>query len=335
MMRCPRSIATAVRTPGGKIIVRRKPYRSFLAKLKINKIPLLRGGLHLIESMAIGIGALMFSAEQAMEDEEVDRAEDLLEGPRRPRGHIALRLRAEPGPLLLAAADGHGVDGCRERGRVQPDRRRVPAGGLPGLHPDHLAPGRHEAALPVPRRRTQDDPCLRGEPAARARECTAVHHAAPALRHELPDVRDVDLGPRVHPAGQTRDDRRAAHPPGLRPGDRRDQLRIHQAVGEAVVRAMDEALRLAGPDAAEDHHPRARRRPGRGRDGGAHVGARGRGRGHRRRDPGRDLRPNRPAPERDWPSCATSSKTDSPASPSSKAHVAILRSSPTRSATAK
>ena len=72
MMRCPRSIATAVRTPGGKIVVRRRPYRSWLAKLKINKIPFLRGGLHLIESMAIGIGALMFSAEQAMQDDEVE-----------------------------------------------------------------------------------------------------------------------------------------------------------------------------------------------------------------------------------------------------------------------
>jgi uncharacterized protein YqhQ len=71
MMRCPRSIATAVRTPGGKIVIRRKPYRSWLARLRINKIPLLRGGLHLIESMALGIGALMFSAEQAMQDEEV------------------------------------------------------------------------------------------------------------------------------------------------------------------------------------------------------------------------------------------------------------------------
>jgi uncharacterized protein YqhQ len=71
MMRCPRSIATAVRTPGGKIIVRRRPYTSWLAKLKINKIPFLRGGLHLIESMSIGIGALMFSAEQAMQDDEI------------------------------------------------------------------------------------------------------------------------------------------------------------------------------------------------------------------------------------------------------------------------
>lgn len=72
MMRCPRSIATAVRTPGGKIVVRRRPYRSWLAKLKINKIPFLRGGLHLIESMGIGIGALMFSAEQAMQDDEIE-----------------------------------------------------------------------------------------------------------------------------------------------------------------------------------------------------------------------------------------------------------------------
>ena len=57
MMRCPRSIATAVRTPGGKIVVRRKPYSSWLARLRINRIPLLRGGLHLIESMALGFGA--------------------------------------------------------------------------------------------------------------------------------------------------------------------------------------------------------------------------------------------------------------------------------------
>ncbi len=71
MMRCPRSIATAVRTPSGKIVVRRRPYQSFLARLRINKIPFLRGGLHLIESMVIGIGSLMFSAEQAMQDDEI------------------------------------------------------------------------------------------------------------------------------------------------------------------------------------------------------------------------------------------------------------------------
>ncbi len=78
MMRCPGTTATAVRTPSGGIIVRRKPYRSVVARLKLHKIPLVRGGLHLIESMAVGIGSLMFSAEQALEDEKVQTKESTL-----------------------------------------------------------------------------------------------------------------------------------------------------------------------------------------------------------------------------------------------------------------
>ncbi len=71
MMRCPRSIATAVRTPSGGIVIRQKPYRSFVARIGLHRIPFFRGGIHLVESMALGIGSLMFSAEQALEDEEV------------------------------------------------------------------------------------------------------------------------------------------------------------------------------------------------------------------------------------------------------------------------
>lgn len=74
MMRCPRSISTAVRTPGGGIVIRQKPYRSFVARIGLHRIPFFRGGIHLVESMALGIGSLMFSAEQAMEDEEVNES---------------------------------------------------------------------------------------------------------------------------------------------------------------------------------------------------------------------------------------------------------------------
>lgn len=74
MMRCPRSISTAVRTPGGGIVVRQKPYRSFVARIGLHRIPFFRGGIHLVESMALGIGSLMFSAEQALEDEEVQES---------------------------------------------------------------------------------------------------------------------------------------------------------------------------------------------------------------------------------------------------------------------
>jgi uncharacterized protein YqhQ len=71
MMRTPRAVATAVRTPSGRIVVRRQGHRSFVRRLGLHRIPLIRGGLHLIESMSLGIGALMFSADQAMVDDEL------------------------------------------------------------------------------------------------------------------------------------------------------------------------------------------------------------------------------------------------------------------------
>ncbi|MBU0741265.1 DUF1385 domain-containing protein [bacterium] len=71
MMRSPTAIATAVRTPGGRIVVRKKPFRSIMKRLPWLNVPLLRGGIHLLESMSIGIAALMYSADQALEDDRV------------------------------------------------------------------------------------------------------------------------------------------------------------------------------------------------------------------------------------------------------------------------
>ena len=71
MMRCPRAIATAVRTPSGRIVIRQQPYRSWLRRFGIDKLPFVRGGLHLVESMSLGIGSLLFSAEQSLDDEDV------------------------------------------------------------------------------------------------------------------------------------------------------------------------------------------------------------------------------------------------------------------------
>ncbi len=78
MMRCPSAVATAVRTPGGRIIVKSKPFKSVIARLGIHKVPFLRGGFHLVESLAVGMTSLMFSAEQALEDETVDEKEQSL-----------------------------------------------------------------------------------------------------------------------------------------------------------------------------------------------------------------------------------------------------------------
>lgn len=72
MMRSPQYLAMAVRTPDRRIVVRKKIFRSVVRRLPFLNVPVLRGGVHLIESMAVGIDALMFSADQAASEERVD-----------------------------------------------------------------------------------------------------------------------------------------------------------------------------------------------------------------------------------------------------------------------
>jgi uncharacterized protein YqhQ len=72
MMRSPTSIATAVRNPEGRIVIRKKPFHSVVARNRWLNIPVLRGGVHLIETMGLGIDALMFSADQAVSEDRVE-----------------------------------------------------------------------------------------------------------------------------------------------------------------------------------------------------------------------------------------------------------------------
>jgi len=73
MMRSPQFMAMAVRSPEGRIVIRKKTFRSVIRKLPFLNIPVVRGGVHLIESMALGIDALMFSADQATSEERIDQ----------------------------------------------------------------------------------------------------------------------------------------------------------------------------------------------------------------------------------------------------------------------
>lgn len=81
MMRSPQYLAMAVRTPDGRIVIRKKPFHSVVRQLKFLNIPVLRGGIHLIESMVVGIDALMFSADQAASEDRVHgRQRTLVDG---------------------------------------------------------------------------------------------------------------------------------------------------------------------------------------------------------------------------------------------------------------
>lgn len=61
MMRGPESIAVAVRKPDKEIIVDKQPIGK-VRKSKILKLPIIRGCVNFIDSMFIGVKALMFSA---------------------------------------------------------------------------------------------------------------------------------------------------------------------------------------------------------------------------------------------------------------------------------
>lgn len=74
MMRAPSCLSVAVRRPDGTIAVREGPLRAKFLTSTYAKIPGLRGMVMLVESLSLGYGALRFSAEQQMTEEERKQA---------------------------------------------------------------------------------------------------------------------------------------------------------------------------------------------------------------------------------------------------------------------
>ncbi|MFW5648653.1 MAG: DUF1385 domain-containing protein [Candidatus Alkaliphilus sp. MAG34] len=82
MMKGPKNIAIAVRSPDNEILVKKESAEGVITKYKLNKIPFLRGGLALIDAMVLGVKSLNYSADIAMseeEDEEPGRFEAFLQ----------------------------------------------------------------------------------------------------------------------------------------------------------------------------------------------------------------------------------------------------------------
>ena len=70
MMRSPNSMAIAVRRPNGEIVVRRERLTFFSEKTFLSKLPLVRGVMNLLSALILGMKALNFSANQALEEEK-------------------------------------------------------------------------------------------------------------------------------------------------------------------------------------------------------------------------------------------------------------------------
>lgn len=84
MMRGSKALAVAVRNPQGEIVVHTEPLSARIYGGGIARIPFLRGLTLLWDALGLGVKALMFSAEVAIEEEEGEgneAPEKIFEGP--------------------------------------------------------------------------------------------------------------------------------------------------------------------------------------------------------------------------------------------------------------
>jgi len=89
MMRAPGAYAVAVRRKGGDVVTQRKAVARYTDRHPLLRAPVLRGCVALFQSLALGIRALNFSAEQALDTEGAAES--------KPSGGLAVA-----GSLLLA-----------------------------------------------------------------------------------------------------------------------------------------------------------------------------------------------------------------------------------------
>ena len=108
MMRAPGSVATAVRRANGEIVVKHEIFHSFNERMKLQKIPIIRGAIGLIDMMYLGIKTLNWSAEVAMMDLEAEQARKNGESGKKiqPKAQSSFTLALT---LIVALAIGIGI----------------------------------------------------------------------------------------------------------------------------------------------------------------------------------------------------------------------------------
>lgn len=69
MMRSPTHYATAVRTPQGRIVIQKIPFKGLVRRLRFLNVPIIRGAITLVETLYIGVQSLTYSASQAVDED--------------------------------------------------------------------------------------------------------------------------------------------------------------------------------------------------------------------------------------------------------------------------
>jgi len=101
MMRGEKTVVTAVRRPDGEVVTDAKPLPG-IATERIKRIPLIRGIAVLIESMLLGLRALMYSANISLQEEDEEEEEGKKGGEKKSSMGISWWMMA--GPLVGVVA---------------------------------------------------------------------------------------------------------------------------------------------------------------------------------------------------------------------------------------
>ncbi|NNF05905.1 MAG: DUF1385 domain-containing protein [Candidatus Eisenbacteria bacterium] len=76
MMRSPRMVATAVQSSDGEIELKVDPFVSITKKFKVLGLPILRGVVGMVETLALGMRCLNYSADIAAKEEDIKEGKD-------------------------------------------------------------------------------------------------------------------------------------------------------------------------------------------------------------------------------------------------------------------
>ncbi len=121
MMRGQRHMAVAVRAPDGRIVLHEEPLKGLLTHPAM-KLPFLRGLLGLWDALGLGMKALMFAANVAMEEEEKSQGspgvEESLQG-------AAATTALPTAPVALSSATSDGTTASREQSKIQIPKSKI------------------------------------------------------------------------------------------------------------------------------------------------------------------------------------------------------------------
>ncbi len=109
MMRSPTHFATAVRTPSGRIIVQNERIRSITDRWRVLKWPFVRGTFVLVDALILGMKALNFSANAAMQEDQPDSNESESAPQQESAGGDPAQQQSPPNSDMPAAATALGI----------------------------------------------------------------------------------------------------------------------------------------------------------------------------------------------------------------------------------